>query len=82
MSELQASGLLKDDASDTEDQQDHGAPPAEAHVSDVSAAASTVSVEEKLDEAQEESASEAAEQRVLGDLEGCPGWSEVRWCKF
>lgn len=77
MSELHASGLLVEDASDTEEEsQDNAAATTEADVSDVSAAVSAQTSAEQVDEAQE--SSQAAEQRVLGALQGCPGWSEVR----
>eukprot|EP00884_Botryococcus_braunii_P004195 jgi/Botrbrau1/13777/Bobra.0056s0030.2 len=77
MSELQASGLLKDDASDIEESQEFAPSSAEADEAEISAAASALTVAEQVDDMQEESTGHAAEQRVLGDLQGCPGWSEV-----
>lgn len=82
MSELQASGLLKDDVSETDEDSQGNAPREDSaahaamNASDADGAETAVLRSEEA-EVGEEASSAAAEQRVLGDLEGCPGWSEV-----
>lgn len=84
MSELQASGLLKDDASETDDDSQDNAAPREdsaAHAaldSSEAEGAETAVLRSEGTDGGEEASSAAAQQRVLGDLDGCPGWSEVR----
>jgi hypothetical protein len=95
MSDLQASGLLKDGEEEGEEQlrpaQEAAGSPADASNQDAAPASSDAPLASETSEGSlggsaggaswETEPSESAgpaEQRVLGDLEGCPGWHEVR----